>query len=173
MQAELAAKQIGLLHELLPEATRFGVLVNPTNPLVTGPIVTDLEAATSAIGGQIEVYPASTIRDIDTAFGRLVQMRADALLVSPGPLFGNRRSPYRASTRPTCSRSWRFRDPVAEAAGGRAAAQSGRVHVAGGGEAARDVGCHGPRPPVPWPQPPANALDPPGGPRWMTVTAAS
>ena len=60
MQAELAAKQIGLLHELLPEATRFAVLVNPTNPLVTGPIVTDLEAATSAIGGQIEVYPAST-----------------------------------------------------------------------------------------------------------------
>ena len=35
MQAELAAKQIGLLHELLPEATRFAVLVNPTNPLVT------------------------------------------------------------------------------------------------------------------------------------------
>ena len=91
MQAELAAKQIGLLHELLPEATRFAVLVNPTNPLVTGPIVTDLEAATSAIGGQIEVHPASTIRDIDTAFGRLMQKRADALLVSPGPLFGNRR----------------------------------------------------------------------------------
>ena len=91
MQAELAAKQIGLLHELLPEATRFAVLVNPTNPLVTGPIVTDLEAATSAIVGQIEVYPASTIRDIDTAFGRLIQKRADALLVSPGPLFGNRR----------------------------------------------------------------------------------
>ena len=91
MQAELAAKQIGLLHELLPEAARFAVLVNPTNPLVTGPIVTDLEAATSAIGGQIEVYPASTIRDIDTAFGRLIQKRADALLVSPGPVFGNRR----------------------------------------------------------------------------------
>jgi putative ABC transport system substrate-binding protein len=91
MQAELAAKQIGLLHELLPEATRFAVLVNPTNPLVTGPIVTDLEAATSAIGGQIEFHPASTIRDIDTAFGRLIQKRADALLISPGPLFGNRR----------------------------------------------------------------------------------
>ena len=91
MQAELAAKQIGLLHELLPEAARFAVLVNPTNPLVTGPIVTDLEAATSAIGGQIEVHPASTIRDIDAAFGRLIQKRVDALLVSPGPLFGNRR----------------------------------------------------------------------------------
>jgi len=33
MQADLAAKQIGLFHELLPEATRFAVLVNPTNPL--------------------------------------------------------------------------------------------------------------------------------------------
>ena len=100
MQAELAAKQIGLLHELLPEATRFAVLVNPTNPLVTGPIVTDLEAATSAIGGQIEFHPASTIRDIDTAFGRLIQKRADALLVSPGPLFGNRRVQLATLTAP-------------------------------------------------------------------------
>ena len=39
MQAELAAKQLGLLHELLPEATRFAVLVNPTNPRNAEPIV--------------------------------------------------------------------------------------------------------------------------------------
>jgi putative tryptophan/tyrosine transport system substrate-binding protein len=91
MQAELAAKQVGLLHELLPEATRFAVLVNPNNPLVTGPIIIDLEASTSAIGGQVEVLPASTNRDIDTAFASLMPKRADALLVSPGPLFGNRR----------------------------------------------------------------------------------
>ncbi len=91
MQAELAAKQVGLVHELLPEATRFAALVDPNNPLVTQPIITDLEMATSVIGGHIEVLPASTNRDIDTAFANLVQKRADALLVSPGPLFGNRR----------------------------------------------------------------------------------
>jgi putative ABC transport system substrate-binding protein len=35
MQAELATKQLGLLHELLPRATRFAALVNPNNPAVT------------------------------------------------------------------------------------------------------------------------------------------
>jgi putative tryptophan/tyrosine transport system substrate-binding protein len=91
MQGELAAKQLGLLHELLPEATHFAVLVNPNNPLVTKSIVADLEAAASTIGGQIEVLPASSNRDIDAAFASLGQRRPDALLVSPGPLFGNRR----------------------------------------------------------------------------------
>ena len=57
---------------------------------MTQPIITDLEMATSVIGGHIEVLPASTNRDIDTAFANLVQKRADAILVSPGPLFGNR-----------------------------------------------------------------------------------
>jgi putative ABC transport system substrate-binding protein len=91
MQAELAAKQLGLLHELVPGATRFAVLVNPNNAPVTASIVADLQAAASSIGGQIEVLPAGTNNDIDTAFAGLVQKRADALLVSPGPLFGNRR----------------------------------------------------------------------------------
>jgi ABC-type uncharacterized transport system substrate-binding protein len=91
MQAELAAKQLGLLHELVPGATRFAVLVNPNNAPVTASIVADLQAAASAIGGQIEILPAGTNNEIDTAFAGLVQKRADALLVSPGPLFGNRR----------------------------------------------------------------------------------
>jgi putative ABC transport system substrate-binding protein len=91
MQAELASKQLGLLHELVPGAARFAVLVNPNNAPVTASLVADLQAAASAIGGQIEVLPAGTNNDIDTAFAGLVQKRADALLVSPGPLFGNRR----------------------------------------------------------------------------------
>jgi putative ABC transport system substrate-binding protein len=91
MQGELAAKQLGLLHELLPKATRFAVLVNPNNPLVTETTITGLQAAISAIGAQIEVLSAGSNRDIDAAFASLVQKRAEALLVSPGPLFSNRR----------------------------------------------------------------------------------
>ena len=91
MQAEVAAKQLGLLHEFLPKATRFAVLVNPTNPHVTDPVIEDLKAAASAIGGEIEVFAAATSSAIDAAFARLAQTRPDALLVSPGPLFGNRR----------------------------------------------------------------------------------
>jgi putative ABC transport system substrate-binding protein len=88
---ELGAKRLGLLHELLPGAARFGVLVNPDNPFMTESFVAELQTAASAIGRQIEVVTASTNGDIDTAFATLVKKRADALLVSPDPLFVTRR----------------------------------------------------------------------------------
>jgi putative ABC transport system substrate-binding protein len=49
--------------------------------------VKDVQAAAATIGRQIEVLTASTIRDIDDAFATLVQMRADAILISPDALF--------------------------------------------------------------------------------------
>jgi len=88
MSNELAAKRLGLLHELLPAATRFAVLVNPKNPTIES-LKKDVEAA--AIGPEIEFFTASTGVDIDTAFASLVQKRADALLVHPDNLFINRR----------------------------------------------------------------------------------
>ena len=89
MSNELVAKRLGLLHELLPTATRFAVLVNPKNP--TTESLKDVEVAAAAIGPQIEFFTASTGVDIDTAFASLVQRRADALLVHPDNLFINRR----------------------------------------------------------------------------------
>jgi ABC-type uncharacterized transport system substrate-binding protein len=88
---EIGAKRLGLLHELLPGAARFGVLVNPDNPFITESFVAELQTAASAIGRQIEVVTASTNGDIDTAFAMLVKKRADALLISPDALFVNRR----------------------------------------------------------------------------------
>jgi len=88
---EIGAKRLGLLHELLPGAVRFGVLVNPDNPFITESFVTELQMAASAIGRQIEVVTASTNGDIDTAFATLVKKRADALLISPDALFVTRR----------------------------------------------------------------------------------
>ena len=92
MQQELMAKRLGLLHELLPGATRFAVLVNPNNPS-TESVITDLQAAALTIGRQIEVLTASSNREMDTAFASALQKRVDALLVSPDPLFGVRRAP--------------------------------------------------------------------------------
>jgi ABC-type uncharacterized transport system substrate-binding protein len=88
---ELGAKRLALLHELLPRATCFGVLVNPDNPSITEPFVTELRTAASAIGRQIEVVTASTNSDIDTAVAMLVKKRADAFLISPEALFVARR----------------------------------------------------------------------------------
>jgi putative ABC transport system substrate-binding protein len=93
MTAEVGAKRLGLLHELLPGAARIAVLVGPT----TGPtapaaetLITEARAAASTIGRQIEVLTAGN-REIDTAFASLVQKRADALLVGPHALFFDRR----------------------------------------------------------------------------------
>src|SRR5262245_58223194 len=87
----IGAKRLGLLHELLPGATRFGVLVNPDNPVITESFVTELQTAASAIGWQIEVVTASTNADIDRAFATLVKKRVDAFLISPESLFVTRR----------------------------------------------------------------------------------
>jgi ABC-type uncharacterized transport system substrate-binding protein len=90
LSASMAAKVLGLLHELLPGAVRVGVLVDPNFP-TTEPFVSDIRATASAIGKQIEVLYASTNRDIDTAFASLAQKPIDALLVGPGPFFYDRR----------------------------------------------------------------------------------
>jgi len=88
---DIGAKRLGFLQELLPRATRFGVLVNPDNPSIAESFVTELQTAASAIGRQIEVVTASTNADIDTAFATLVKKRADALLNGPDALFISRR----------------------------------------------------------------------------------
>ena len=90
MSAELGAKQLGLLHELLPGAVRIAVLVDPNFP-PTEPFVSDVRAAASAISKQIEVLYASTGRDIETVFASLAQKPVDALLVGPASLLNNRR----------------------------------------------------------------------------------
>jgi putative tryptophan/tyrosine transport system substrate-binding protein len=73
--AELAAKRLGLLHELVPGATRVAVLVNPTDAIRTESNVRDVEAAARALGLQIHILNASTIADIDTAFTALLRER--------------------------------------------------------------------------------------------------
>ena len=67
-----------------------GVLVDP-NFAATQSFVSDVQAAASSLGKEIEVLEAPTSRDIDTAFARLAQKPIDALLVGPSPLLDNRR----------------------------------------------------------------------------------
>src|SRR5262249_34985179 len=90
MSNELMTKRLGLLHELLPTATHFAVLVNPKNPTAES-LKKDMETAAAALGAQIEFFTAGTGVDIDAAFASLVQRRPDALLVHPDNLFINRR----------------------------------------------------------------------------------
>jgi putative ABC transport system substrate-binding protein len=89
MNMELAPKQIGLLHELLPGAARFGLLVNPGNPQRQS-VIAGSQMAASAIGRSLEILTARTNREITAAFTGAVQKRADALFVMGDPLFTNR-----------------------------------------------------------------------------------
>jgi ABC-type uncharacterized transport system substrate-binding protein len=89
--AELGAKRLDLLRELVPAATRVAVLVNPANAALTEAILRDVEAAARAMGLQIQVLTANTSREIDAAFTTFVRERPDALFVGPAPFFTSRR----------------------------------------------------------------------------------
>jgi putative tryptophan/tyrosine transport system substrate-binding protein len=80
---ELAAKLLGLLRELRPGAARIAVLVDPKFP-TTERLVSEVRAAASAIGQQIEVLYVSSDREIETAFTALVQRGTGALLWGTG-----------------------------------------------------------------------------------------
>jgi putative ABC transport system substrate-binding protein len=89
MNRELSSKRLGLLHELMPKAERFAVLV--INTSFRELLVQDVQAGASTIGRQIEVFYASSNRDIGAAFASIVQKRIEALVLTPGPLFNNNR----------------------------------------------------------------------------------
>ena len=89
-QAELGAKQLGLLRELLPTAARIELLVNPTNANIEG-VTRDVMAASSTIGVRIDVVHASDTREIEAAFATLYRNRVDALLIGSDSFFYQRR----------------------------------------------------------------------------------
>ena len=85
----MASKQLGLLRELLPNATTIAIITNPTNPGLTDVWAKDAEAAGAAIRRRILLLNASTEGEIDRAFSHLVESRAHALLIAPDPfLYG-------------------------------------------------------------------------------------
>ena len=88
--AELGAKQLGLLRELVPAATRIGLLVNPNNT-TSNAQTSDVVAAASHMGVTVDIVRASDSREIEAAFAALVRNRADALLVGTDPFLYSRR----------------------------------------------------------------------------------
>ena len=91
VSAELVAKRLELMRQLLPAANRVAVLVNPTNASRAGSTRTEAEAAARAMGLQIELLGAGTSREIDSIFAGFVRDRPDVLLVGNDPIFSSRR----------------------------------------------------------------------------------
>ena len=88
--AELVAKRLELVRELLPSATRIAVLIRPTGPSSEATL-RDIEPAAHVLGLQVQVLNASTPREIDAAFATLVRERLDALFLGADPFFTSRR----------------------------------------------------------------------------------
>jgi putative tryptophan/tyrosine transport system substrate-binding protein len=95
---EVAAKRLGLLHELVPKAGRIAVLINPANASSAESTLRYIPEAARAIGLQSHVLNASSSDEIDTAFAALVRERADALFVAPDAFFISRRTQFATLT---------------------------------------------------------------------------
>jgi putative tryptophan/tyrosine transport system substrate-binding protein len=91
---EATTKLLGLLHQLLPEAVRVTVLVNPRNSTIAEVTVRDAQAAARVIGLQIQILKASTSREIDAAFASLARHRPDALFVAGDAFFFSRAAQF-------------------------------------------------------------------------------
>jgi putative ABC transport system substrate-binding protein len=90
LSAEVAAKRLELLHELVPTAAVVGLLVNPTNPNLADFTTKNLRAAARSLGLEMHVLHASAERDFETAFATLLQLRAGALVIGADPFFTSR-----------------------------------------------------------------------------------
>ena len=85
----LAAKRLELVAETVPQATVLGFLVNPNNPNAE-PDTKELQTAARGLGRELQVLPASTERDLETAFAIIAQERIGALLVNIDSFFASR-----------------------------------------------------------------------------------
>jgi putative ABC transport system substrate-binding protein len=91
LSADLAAKKLEVLHELLPNAAVVAMLVNPANP-VAEPESRGTQDAARSLGVQLHVFSASTEGEIDGAFASLAKLGARALVVSDDSYFLNQRA---------------------------------------------------------------------------------
>jgi len=88
---ELTAKRLELLREMLPATARVAVLINPANTANAQSTLREVEAAGRAMGLQLQIFNASTSREIDAAFAAFGRERPDAVFVGQDAFFNGRR----------------------------------------------------------------------------------
>ncbi len=83
---EIAAKQLDLMRELLPQLSRVAVLVNVANPLYL-PQWREVQAAAAKASISLVRFELRGPEELERAFARFTQARAEALLVPPDTTF--------------------------------------------------------------------------------------
>lgn len=90
LNVTVGLKGLELLHELVPKAKSLAVLVNPANPVNTDITLKNLEEPAHARGLQLHVLNASSERDFDSAFAKLVELQAGGLVIAADTIFNSR-----------------------------------------------------------------------------------
>jgi putative ABC transport system substrate-binding protein len=88
--AEIAPKRLQLMHELIPTANVMALLVNPADAALADTNTKEGQAAARTLGVELHVLNASTERDFDGVFAKLIQLRAGALVIGPHAFFVSR-----------------------------------------------------------------------------------
>jgi putative tryptophan/tyrosine transport system substrate-binding protein len=83
-------KRLELLHELVPNATVVGLLVNPTNPALVETGTNEAMSAAKGFGITLHVLNASTEGDFESTFAKLTELGAGGLVIGADPLFASR-----------------------------------------------------------------------------------
>ena len=91
LTSEVVAKRLRLLHDLLPNAVRIAVLVDPNNPIITKATVQDVQKAAPIMGLQTQIINATTVGEINEVFAAFERDRPDALFVAPDSFLTSRR----------------------------------------------------------------------------------
>lgn len=85
----LVAKQLEVLHDMLPEATSIGLLINPDSLSGTNIITKDAQTAADTLGVKLIVVEAGVGSDFDQVFATLMLQHVEALLVPTNPFFNS------------------------------------------------------------------------------------
>jgi ABC-type uncharacterized transport system substrate-binding protein len=83
---EISSKRLDLLSEAFPRISRFGVLVNPDNP-ITGPIVQAMESSARMLKVELDVFKARIPTEFENAFEAMAGRRVNAVTINEDPVF--------------------------------------------------------------------------------------
>lgn len=89
--SQLVAKRLEVLRDLLPHATRIGVVVNPADAGATDAQLKEIDAAARAMGLEIKIHNADTRAEIDAAFEAMGRDRPDAVFAGTSVFLNGRR----------------------------------------------------------------------------------
>jgi putative tryptophan/tyrosine transport system substrate-binding protein len=87
LNVDTGQKRLELMHEVVPAATSIGLLLNPTNSMVSEVQSKDLLAAADTLGVRLHILHASSERDLEVAFESLMEKRAGGLVIGTDGFF--------------------------------------------------------------------------------------